>query len=187
MKTTSRANLYLPIAAMMALVGQLAGDGLGSEGVIPRDQERFDAGPLAGLDGARGLGVARQRSVEAGLDLLALVEHVGHVAHRVGDRRGRGALGRREAQELSDEEGVAAGALAQQFRGQMTDLAAQIEAAFEARDTVTPASADVRAIVDQALDLLDSGAARVAEPDGEGGWKVNQWLKKAVLDRKSVV
>jgi 2,3,4,5-tetrahydropyridine-2,6-dicarboxylate N-succinyltransferase len=63
----------------------------------------------------------------------------------------------------------------------MTDLAAQIEAAFEARDTVTPASADVRAIVDQALDLLDSGAARVAEPDGEGGWKVNQWLKKAVL------
>ncbi|MEJ6010606.1 2,3,4,5-tetrahydropyridine-2,6-dicarboxylate N-succinyltransferase [Novosphingobium aquae] len=63
----------------------------------------------------------------------------------------------------------------------MTDLAAQIEAAFEARDTVTPASAEVRAIVDQALDLLDSGAARVAEPDGEGGWKVNQWLKKAVL------
>ncbi len=63
----------------------------------------------------------------------------------------------------------------------MTDLAAQIEAAFEARDTVTPASADVRAIVEQALGLLDSGQARVAEPDGAGGWKVNQWLKKAVL------
>ncbi|HEY6871076.1 MAG TPA: 2,3,4,5-tetrahydropyridine-2,6-dicarboxylate N-succinyltransferase [Novosphingobium sp.] len=63
----------------------------------------------------------------------------------------------------------------------MTDLAAQIEAAFDARDSVTPASADVRAIVDQALDLLDSGAARVAEPDGQGGWQVNQWLKKAVL------
>ena len=63
----------------------------------------------------------------------------------------------------------------------MSDLAAQIEAAFDARDTVTPASTDVRAIVDQALDLLDSGAARVAEPDGNGGWKVNQWLKKAVL------
>jgi 2,3,4,5-tetrahydropyridine-2-carboxylate N-succinyltransferase len=63
----------------------------------------------------------------------------------------------------------------------MSDLAAQIEAAFDARDTVTPASADVRAIVDQALELLDSGAARVAEPDGQGGWKVNQWLKKAVL------
>ncbi|HUD28953.1 MAG TPA: 2,3,4,5-tetrahydropyridine-2,6-dicarboxylate N-succinyltransferase, partial [Novosphingobium sp.] len=33
----------------------------------------------------------------------------------------------------------------------------------------------------EALELLDSGAARVAEPDGQGGWKVNQWLKKAVL------
>lgn len=63
----------------------------------------------------------------------------------------------------------------------MSDLEAQIEAAFEARDSVTPASADVRAIVDAALDLLDSGKARVAEPDGQGGWKVNQWLKKAVL------
>jgi 2,3,4,5-tetrahydropyridine-2-carboxylate N-succinyltransferase len=39
----------------------------------------------------------------------------------------------------------------------------------------------VRRIVDEALALLDSGAARVAEPDGRGGWKVNQWLKKAVL------
>ncbi|MBU6266071.1 MAG: 2,3,4,5-tetrahydropyridine-2,6-dicarboxylate N-succinyltransferase [Sphingomonadales bacterium] len=63
----------------------------------------------------------------------------------------------------------------------MSSLEAQIEAAFEARDSVTPASADVRAIVDAALDSLDSGAARVAEPDGQGGWKVNQWLKKAVL------
>jgi len=45
---------------------------------------------------------------------------------------------------------------------------------------VTPASDDVRAIVDEALDLLDSGQARVAEKvDGE--WVVNQWLKKAVL------
>jgi len=63
----------------------------------------------------------------------------------------------------------------------MTDLATKIEAAWDARDSVTPASADVRAVVDEALALLDSGAARVAEPDGNGGWKVNQWLKKAVL------
>ena len=32
-----------------------------------------------------------------------------------------------------------------------------------------------------ALALLDAGEARVAEPDGAGGWRVNQWLKKAVL------
>jgi 2,3,4,5-tetrahydropyridine-2-carboxylate N-succinyltransferase len=63
----------------------------------------------------------------------------------------------------------------------MSSLETRIEAAWEARDTVTPASSDVRTIVDEALALLDSGAARVAEPDGAGGWKVNQWLKKAVL------
>ena len=60
-------------------------------------------------------------------------------------------------------------------------LSAAIEAAFEARDSVTPASHDVRAPVEAALGLLDSGAVRVAEPDGQGGWTVNQWLKKAVL------
>ena len=60
-------------------------------------------------------------------------------------------------------------------------LEAGIEAAWEARDGVTPASSDVRELVDAALELLDSGNARVAEPDGQGGWKVNQWLKKAVL------
>ncbi|HMO69953.1 MAG TPA: 2,3,4,5-tetrahydropyridine-2,6-dicarboxylate N-succinyltransferase, partial [Novosphingobium sp.] len=63
----------------------------------------------------------------------------------------------------------------------MSNLEAAIEAAWDARDTVTPASDDVRVVVDQALGLLDSGQARVAEPDGAGGWKVNQWLKKAVL------
>jgi len=63
----------------------------------------------------------------------------------------------------------------------MSELETAIEAAWEARDGVTPASSDVRAIVNEALALLDSGEARVAEPDGEGGWKVNQWLKKAVL------
>ena len=63
----------------------------------------------------------------------------------------------------------------------MSQLAAAIEAAWEARDGVTPASGDVRSLVDEALGLLDSGQVRVAEPDGTGGWKVNQWLKKAVL------
>ena len=61
------------------------------------------------------------------------------------------------------------------------DLANAIEAAWEQRDSVTPASGEVREVVDSALSLLDSGAVRVAEPDGQGGWQVNQWLKKAVL------
>lgn len=63
----------------------------------------------------------------------------------------------------------------------MSDLEAAIENAWESRDGVTPASSDVRAIVDDALALIESGKGRVAEPDGHGGWKVNQWLKKAVL------
>ena len=62
----------------------------------------------------------------------------------------------------------------------MSELETAIEAAWEARDTVTPASEDVRAVVEQALELLDSGKARVAEKVG-GEWQVNQWLKKAVL------
>ena len=39
----------------------------------------------------------------------------------------------------------------------------------------------MRKAVDTALDLLDSGKARVAERQADGIWQVNQWLKKAVL------
>ena len=63
----------------------------------------------------------------------------------------------------------------------MSDLESAIEAAWDSRDTISPASSDVREPVEAALALLDSGKARVAEPDGAGGWTVNQWLKKAVL------
>ncbi|BDW83534.1 2,3,4,5-tetrahydropyridine-2,6-dicarboxylate N-succinyltransferase [Erythrobacter sp. Dej080120_24] len=63
----------------------------------------------------------------------------------------------------------------------MTDsLISQIEEAWENRSEITPGS-DVRHAVAEALTMLDNGEARVAEPDGNGGWKVNQWLKKAVL------
>lgn len=61
-------------------------------------------------------------------------------------------------------------------------LSATIEAAFDARDTIsTETTGDVRDAVNKALAMLDAGTARVAEPDGKGGWTVNQWLKKAVL------
>ena len=62
-----------------------------------------------------------------------------------------------------------------------SELAAQIEAAWENRSEVTPASRDVAEVVDAALALLDAGEARVAEPTANGSWQVNQWLKKAVL------
>ena len=67
----------------------------------------------------------------------------------------------------------------------MTDRAAlidTIEAAWEAREQLGPQTVgEIRAGVAEALRLLDHGEARVAEPDGQGGWRVNQWLKKAVL------
>jgi 2,3,4,5-tetrahydropyridine-2-carboxylate N-succinyltransferase len=61
-------------------------------------------------------------------------------------------------------------------------LAATIDAAFEERARFSPgnAPAEVVTAVDTALDLLDSGVARVAEKSG-GDWRVNEWLKKAVL------
>ena len=64
----------------------------------------------------------------------------------------------------------------------MTDqLQAIIDAAWDARDTFTADTrGDIRDAVEAAIAALDSGAARVAEPAG-GEWRVNQWLKKAVL------
>jgi 2,3,4,5-tetrahydropyridine-2-carboxylate N-succinyltransferase len=64
----------------------------------------------------------------------------------------------------------------------MTDqLAATIEAAWEARDSLSFATTgEVRDAVGAALAALDTGAYRVAEK-GADGWTVNQWLKKAVL------
>ena len=59
-------------------------------------------------------------------------------------------------------------------------LIAAIEEAWENRADITPGH-EVRHAVADALVLLDSGEARVAQPDGNGGWTVNQWLKKAVL------
>ncbi len=63
----------------------------------------------------------------------------------------------------------------------MTTLEQTIEALWDARDTLSPATTgDARDAVVAALGLLDSGERRVAEKV-EGSWQVNQWLKKAVL------
>jgi 2,3,4,5-tetrahydropyridine-2-carboxylate N-succinyltransferase len=62
------------------------------------------------------------------------------------------------------------------------NLAATINEAFEDRAKVSAATRGaVRDAVVTALDLLDSGKARVAEKQADGTWAVNQWLKKAVL------
>ena len=61
------------------------------------------------------------------------------------------------------------------------DLAATVDAAWEARDGVSPSTRGAyRDAVEAALDGLDSGELRVAEKTARG-WQVHQWLKKAVL------
>ncbi|SSC65561.1 2,3,4,5-tetrahydropyridine-2,6-dicarboxylate N-succinyltransferase [Ciceribacter selenitireducens] len=66
-----------------------------------------------------------------------------------------------------------------------TDLSALehvIDAAFDNRDTVTTATrGEIRDAIETALNLLDSGKARVATRGEDGNWTVHQWLKKAVL------
>jgi 2,3,4,5-tetrahydropyridine-2-carboxylate N-succinyltransferase len=60
-------------------------------------------------------------------------------------------------------------------------LQAAIEAAWDARDTLTIATkGETRDAVEAAIEGLDNGSFRVAEKL-DGGWSVNQWLKKAVL------
>jgi len=63
-----------------------------------------------------------------------------------------------------------------------TAMQARIEALWTRRGELTPTTRGPdRQAVEDALALLDSGQERVAEPDRQGGWRVNQWLKQAVL------
>jgi 2,3,4,5-tetrahydropyridine-2,6-dicarboxylate N-succinyltransferase len=63
----------------------------------------------------------------------------------------------------------------------MADLRASIEELWARQDELGPDDHDARRVVDQAITLLDTGAARVAEWDGDGEVVVHQWLKRAVL------
>ncbi len=64
----------------------------------------------------------------------------------------------------------------------MDSLAATIDAAWDARATLVPATAPaaLRAAVDQVIAELDAGRLRVAAKV-DGAWQVSQWVKKAVL------
>ena len=62
------------------------------------------------------------------------------------------------------------------------DIKSIIERVFDNNEDVNPStSGEVREAIDFALNSLDKGELRVAEPTGNSQWKVNQWLKKAVL------
>jgi 2,3,4,5-tetrahydropyridine-2,6-dicarboxylate N-succinyltransferase len=62
------------------------------------------------------------------------------------------------------------------------DLRTEIEAAWAARDGLsTITKGPVRTAVEETLNLLDAGRIRVAERDEDGRWRVNQWVKEAIL------
>ncbi|QWP74669.1 2,3,4,5-tetrahydropyridine-2,6-dicarboxylate N-succinyltransferase [Lysobacter sp. K5869] len=63
------------------------------------------------------------------------------------------------------------------------ELKFMIDSAFERRTMLTPDEVEgsTRPTVERVISGLEQGEFRVAEPDGKGGWKVNEWLKKAVL------
>ncbi|MGY6632635.1 MAG: 2,3,4,5-tetrahydropyridine-2,6-dicarboxylate N-succinyltransferase [Alkalilacustris sp.] len=64
----------------------------------------------------------------------------------------------------------------------LTKLEAAIEAAWEDRAAITPATTGAaRDAIETTLEALDSGRLRVAERGEDGTWHVNQWAKKAVL------
>ena len=63
------------------------------------------------------------------------------------------------------------------------ELKFTIDSAWERRTMLTPDEIEgsTKPTVERVLDGLERGEFRVAEPDGKGGWTVNEWLKKAVL------
>jgi len=65
---------------------------------------------------------------------------------------------------------------------QLQKLRDVIETAFETRHSITPENAgnDLKAAIESSIAGLEAGEWRVAEPAADG-WRVNEWLKKAVL------
>lgn len=63
------------------------------------------------------------------------------------------------------------------------ELKFMIDSAWERRTMLTPEELEgsTAPAVERVIEGLESGEFRVAEPDGKGGWAVNEWLKKAVL------
>lgn len=63
----------------------------------------------------------------------------------------------------------------------MDDLPERVSELWNRRDGLSPDDRDARATVDEAIDLLDRGEVRVAEPGDDGEVIVHTWAKEAIL------
>ncbi|HEX7348252.1 MAG TPA: 2,3,4,5-tetrahydropyridine-2,6-dicarboxylate N-succinyltransferase [Rhodanobacteraceae bacterium] len=64
----------------------------------------------------------------------------------------------------------------------MHELEVLIDAAWAQRENIHSANAgELKPALDRVLDDVEAGRLRVAEPDGQGGWRVNAWIKRAIL------
>ena len=63
----------------------------------------------------------------------------------------------------------------------VVDVQSRIDELWDRRAELGPADVDALVVVRQAIDLLDTGQARVAEVNGSGEVVVHQWLKQAIL------
>jgi 2,3,4,5-tetrahydropyridine-2-carboxylate N-succinyltransferase len=64
----------------------------------------------------------------------------------------------------------------------MQELQRLIDVAWARRDALGSTDKDaLRPALDKVLGALETGTLRVAEPDGQGGWTVNAWVKRAIL------
>lgn len=61
----------------------------------------------------------------------------------------------------------------------MTELKSTIEAAWDDRSLLQDMA--YRDAIEAVIEALDKGRLRVAEPMPDGSWKVNDWVKKAVI------
>ena len=64
----------------------------------------------------------------------------------------------------------------------MQKLKSIVDESWKRVDSIGPADRPhLEGPIEQVLSLLDAGKVRVAEPNPQGGWVVNEWLKKAIL------
>jgi 2,3,4,5-tetrahydropyridine-2-carboxylate N-succinyltransferase len=64
----------------------------------------------------------------------------------------------------------------------MRDIENVVDAAWEQRAALDAnVAGDLRPALEAVMDALEAGTLRVAEPGANGGWQVNQWVKRAIL------